>query len=378
LKKEVDEALKRLLLLLLLLTAACMTGGGQEKVVEKGERLTGPPQDGDIVRINYIMRVEGEIVDTTFKDVAEGTSNPEEIKLLHPFGYEPLTFIVGSGHVNPELSRAVKNMKVGEKVTVLIPPESFAGERREELVRLVPRFATVPREEVMTKERFQAMFDVEAEVGRSVAYPYWNSTVIEVSNNTVRLRHQPVNNSLIPVVGGNISVSFNESAVTMEFIPLLNVTFTPPQGGFITVIYANETHMLVDYNNPLAGKSLETEVYLEEVSGPFPWQESLDEALKLSKQEGKPVFALFTNTSCVTCRRIELEALTHPFILALKDRFVWSRIDVEAESEVAERYKAGELPLVLILKDGKEVRRITTYLPPEQLRAELNSTLEEA
>jgi FKBP-type peptidyl-prolyl cis-trans isomerase 2 len=341
-----------------------------------GPILEGPPKTGDVVKINYIMKTEGVVFDTTYEDVAMASPNSETIVPLHTFGFEPLSFIVGSGHMNPELSNAVESMKVGEKKTIIIPPEkSLFGTRREELVQVMPRFSRVPREETIPTPLFQSSFGIEPEVGIELPYQYWNSTIVEVNNESTIIRHNPVSGSNIEGLGGNVTVVFDETTVTMEFVPRINYTFRTPDGSYVTVVSANETHMVVDYNNPMAGKSIETEIVLEEISTPIQWQSNLKESLSLSAETGKPVFVLFTNVTCVTCRRIELETLTHPFMLALKDELVWTKIDNEIQKEVAEKYGAEELPLILILKNGEEIRRITDFLPPQALRAELESVL---
>ncbi|RMF90420.1 MAG: hypothetical protein D6733_03935 [Methanobacteriota archaeon] len=368
--------------IILLITAAvvvagCLGNGSTAPNTDAGKTLLDrAPSDGDIVTINYVMRVEGELLDTTYEELANASADAEDIAAAHPFGFEPLTFIVGSGHVNPEFSKTVKNMKPGDVVTIQIPPEETPwGPRVEGLVRTMSRFGHVPIEETLPTPLFQGMFGVEPEVGAEVAYQYWNSTVIEVTEESTTVRHNPENGSVIPVNGGNVTITYNETTVTMEFVPLINVTFIAPDGTPVTVIWANETHMVADYNNPLAGKNMEVEIHLEEVSPPVKWHTDIDEALSLSKSTGRPVFILFTNTTCVTCRRIELETLTHPFMLALKDSFIWTEIDPGIQRNAADRYGVSELPTILVLKDGKEIKRITTFLSADSMRAELESAL---
>ena len=92
-------------------------------------------KSGDFVYIEYTAKVSdsGEIFDTTKEDVAkkEGIFN-ERIK------YGPLPIIIDAGFTIAGLNDAIKEMNVGEKKKVLIPPEKAFGERNEELVRLIP------------------------------------------------------------------------------------------------------------------------------------------------------------------------------------------------------------------------------------------------
>jgi FKBP-type peptidyl-prolyl cis-trans isomerase 2 len=95
----------------------------------------GEMKSGDFVYIEYTAKVSdsGEVFDTTKEDVAkkEGIFN-ERIK------YGPLPIIIDAGFTIAGLNDAIKEMNVGEKKKVLIPPEKAFGERNEELVRLIP------------------------------------------------------------------------------------------------------------------------------------------------------------------------------------------------------------------------------------------------
>ena len=337
---------------------------------------TEHPRLGDVVSINYVMRTEGRVIDTTYEDVAKSSPDASLIASAHPFGFEPLTFSLGSAYVNPEFSTALEDMRVGEKKTFTWPPEkTMWGIRSEERVQLVQRFSTAPRKEAIPTPLFQQAFGIEPATGKEIQLDYWNSTITETNPEVTVLTHRPVNNSNFQFPGGNITIVFNEDIITMEFVPKLNSTSITSDGRFVTIVFSNETHMVVDYNPPLAGKTLEVEITLVKVSNQTAWETNLEAALNQSLQTGKPVFLLFTNIPCVSCRRIELETLTHPLALARKDDFIWAKVDTEIQKDVASEYGAQELPLILILKDKRELKRITDFLPPEGMRAEMESAL---
>jgi FKBP-type peptidyl-prolyl cis-trans isomerase 2 len=339
-----------------------------------GESASGTPGIGDVVKINYIMSAKGEVVDSSYEEVAKNSPNSDLILFLHPFGFEPSTFIVGSGHVNPEFSKGVRNMTVGEKNTLILPPQkSIGGERRDDLIQVMPRFSFVPREETIPTPIFRSAYGLEPAIGHVIGLDYWNSTLVEVDDEVTRLRHNPAEGSVFEFPGGNISIVFNESMITMEFIPKINVTSITADERYVTIPYSNETHMVVDYNHPLAGETLEVEMVLEEISKPMLWLFNLNDSLTAPTE--KPVFILFTNVSCVTCRRIQGESLTHPLALALKDEFVWVLIDIERREDIADQYGVETLPLILILKNDKEISRISNFLPPRALRAEMEAVL---
>jgi FKBP-type peptidyl-prolyl cis-trans isomerase 2 len=305
------------------------------------------PEVGDVVKINYIMKDEGVVVDTTYGEIARKSPDSELISAIHPFGFEPSSFIVGSGHINPEFSTAVITMRLGAKKTIVLPPEkSVGGPRNEDLIQVMERFTSAPREEVISTPQFQSIFGTTPEKGKKIELQYWNSTVTEVDNESTILRHDPKNSSLFEFPSGNLTIEFNETTIVMEFIPKINQTAIANDGRYVTILNSNKTHMTVDYNHHLAGKTLEVEIVLEEISDPILWNTDLESTLNKSTSDGKPVVILFTNVSCVNCRRIKLEALTHPFLLTLKDRFLWVDVDMEIKKDIAKRYGAETLPLM--------------------------------
>jgi FKBP-type peptidyl-prolyl cis-trans isomerase 2 len=90
---------------------------------------------GDFIRIRYTGKVKesGEVFDTTSSSVAKkaGIFNPK-------FSYGPVPVIVGAGKVVPGLDKAIIEMRVGEKKKVEIEPEMGFGERRADLIKIIP------------------------------------------------------------------------------------------------------------------------------------------------------------------------------------------------------------------------------------------------
>ena len=334
---------------------------------------------GKIVVVNYIMRAEGSVVETTIEDLAKSSSDFDFISSLHPFGFEPATFIIGSRFILPEISEATVGMQEGDSKTFVLPSDNpIGGEKSENLIRSISKFTILPVIEPIPRQGFNLTFGFEPYVGAEVQdFRFWNSTILEVTNETVVFQHQPEHGSTFEYLGGNITISLSDETISMEFIPRINYTFRAADGTFITVIDSNDTHITADYNHPLAGKDVEVELILEEISDPIIWLTGLHDSTSLSAHIEKPVFVLFTNLTCIECRRIQGEALTHMFTLALKDEFVWTEIDIEQQPEVAEQFGVETLPTVIILKKGEEKTRITNFLPPQAMRAMLNSVLEE-
>lgn len=95
----------------------------------------------------------------------------------------------------------------------------------------------------------------------------------------------------------------------------------------------------------------------------LPWIHDEPRALALAREQGKPVLIDFWAKSCVPCRVMEKEVLSHPAVLRhLVDRFVLLKVDVDQDMDrggkVRKKYRSTKLPeLVLLDPTGKEVAR---------------------
>ncbi|KAM7520923.1 hypothetical protein LguiB_019885 [Lonicera macranthoides] len=105
----------------------CKDGGIIKRILEKGEQ-SGQPGDLDEVLVKYtVMLVDGVIIAKT----------PEE-------GVE---FYVKDGHLFPALTKAIKTMRKGEKVNLIVQPQYSFGEGDEDRVKGLP---SIPRSSVLS------------------------------------------------------------------------------------------------------------------------------------------------------------------------------------------------------------------------------------
>lgn len=77
-------------------------------------------QDGQVVTLEYTLRVDGEVLDTSE-------------------GHEPIQFIQGKGTIIPGLEKALYGMEVGESKEVHIKAEDGYGEEDPEAYVDIPR-----------------------------------------------------------------------------------------------------------------------------------------------------------------------------------------------------------------------------------------------
>ncbi|MCX2726373.1 peptidylprolyl isomerase [Thermomicrobium sp. 4228-Ro] len=83
---------------------------------------------GKIVAIYYVLKVHG---------VVRYMRSPM-------LGDPPLEYLHGAGHLVPVLERALEGRRVGERFTVVVPPELGYGERKRSLQQRVPLDALHP------------------------------------------------------------------------------------------------------------------------------------------------------------------------------------------------------------------------------------------
>ncbi|MGC9059360.1 MAG: FKBP-type peptidyl-prolyl cis-trans isomerase [Candidatus Aenigmatarchaeota archaeon] len=92
-------------------------------------------QKGDFVYISYVGRIKetGEIFDLTSEEISkkEGIYNPE-------VRYGDIPIIVGAGFLLPGLEEEIEKMNVGERKIVELEAKKAFGERREDLIKLIP------------------------------------------------------------------------------------------------------------------------------------------------------------------------------------------------------------------------------------------------
>ena len=92
-------------------------------------------QQGDFVLIDFVGRIKdtGEIFDLTLVDVAK-----KENVYSDRLTYKPVMIIVGSAMTIKGLEEAVEGMQVGEKKKVEIETAKAFGDRRQDLIKLIP------------------------------------------------------------------------------------------------------------------------------------------------------------------------------------------------------------------------------------------------
>ena len=118
-------------------------------------QVVGP---GKVVTVAYELKDdEGDVIDTSEDS-------------------EPLIYLHGAGNVVDGIENALRGKAVGDRLSVVVPPEDGYGERDEAGVQEVPRKSFDPEAEL----EVGALFMTEDDSGNPI--PFW---VVEVAEETV-------------------------------------------------------------------------------------------------------------------------------------------------------------------------------------------------
>ena len=95
-----------------------------------------------------------------------------------------------------------------------------------------------------------------------------------------------------------------------------------------------------------------------------------------AKSTGKPVVLYFGASWCVPCHRMSQETFADPTVKGLLDRCIFEKIDADERPDVSKQAGARALPDIrFVSADGKELKRVTSFLGPELFADELRRLL---
>lgn len=254
-------------------------------------------EEGDTVSVRYAGRLEdGTLFDTNIEEVAiqEG---------MEKAAYPTLDFVAGAGQMIAGFDKAVIGMKEGEKKTITIQPEDGYGmpdptliqdiERVQELDRLedVNLISEIPADTFLYNfgvievgEEFEmpdtdimykvneitetsVFVELVIEEGEMYTFPgnQWKSTIMEIGEELVTLRHEPTEGySFEMALGDTLIQEVTEDKIIVKLDSEVGLKI-PTFMGVATVIEMTEETITVDFNNELAGKVLVFDIEMVKV-----------------------------------------------------------------------------------------------------------------
>ncbi len=251
----------------LALTVILITGCVTEETGKDSTTTTTAPLKkagmGDKVYVNYVGKfTNGTIFDTSYEEKAREAGIYDILR-----EYKPLEFTIGEKKVISGFEEAVINMKTGEEKTVRIPPKHAYGEVDPKKIERINRTQSSPRIEDVPREVFVKY--VEGEPFPGMVYntpPYdWDRTVLNVTNSTVTIRHDPGLNATIQTIFGLADVGFDEQYLHVRVNPVTGKTVMTAKGP-AKILNVTDDWITLDFNHWLAGKTLIFTLTLEDVT----------------------------------------------------------------------------------------------------------------
>jgi FKBP-type peptidyl-prolyl cis-trans isomerase 2 len=279
------------ILILFLAALILFSGCIGEKTVKKG----------DTISVNYTGSLQdGKVFDTNIESVAK------QHDIIKP-EYVPLKFKVGEPGMIKGFDEGVVGMKVGETKTLTIPPEKGYGPVKPELINtyniienVSARENTFPRVFNISLEQFETEYGPGHNKSDTIVYPGTNinltilniSSIVSLSYNLkadyqIFSQNSPWNLTVVKINETNVTIKpsvkindtvrfpldqFQKTPWTSTVIGLTddNITLrhnaipeTKVQSTFGTItVRFNETSLIIDQNNDLAGKTLTFNVTL--------------------------------------------------------------------------------------------------------------------
>jgi FKBP-type peptidyl-prolyl cis-trans isomerase 2 len=258
--------------------------GSPLQTAGKGGRNGGLQEikKGDVVSVNYTATLEdGSLLFTTYAELAKDQSRRKAPQYKEPKTFGPEEIVAGTSTKVPGIADAVIGMTPGARKQLSLPPETAYGPIDQAKIQTLPTIRSVPRKLSMSPEQFYEQFRVFPMQGRDVQLtPFLTARISEVTPDSAHLELTAKDGEEAEVEYGKVRIRSAADQVIVQLIPKIGTTFkSNTNEGRIT--RADGETFVVDFNSPLAGRTIGLDVEVVSVS-PIPeiaWSEDHDEEL---------------------------------------------------------------------------------------------------
>jgi FKBP-type peptidyl-prolyl cis-trans isomerase 2 len=179
--------------------------------------------------------------------------------------YAPLVFTVGSGQILQAFEDGLIGTEIGsEKIIVLSPEESY-GERNESRVLAVEKVAVVPLISDIPLDVFETGSGKKPIPNDTVQLKHWPAKVINATEDKVTIQNLPENDTIIETDYAPARITVNATHIKIELTPLKEIPYTTFLGP-TRAVFENQTTILLDYNHPLAGKTVVFDIVVKNIT----------------------------------------------------------------------------------------------------------------
>ena len=318
----------------------------------------------DLVVIDVTAGTEdGLLINTTLENVA----NQKDRKWLIGQGksekFHPVEVIAGEEQGFPGVNDTVIGMKKGEQKIVTIPAEKAYGEKDPQKILKYPSVRRIPRMARAEPLGFVQQYGIFPIKGKQISFnPYLNAKIMDVVETGVALElFMKPEEEMEKVNYGKTTVTLEKDEFLIKLRPEIGAVFElEKEKGIITE--AGEDTFTVDFNHPMAGKSMVLEVKVLDFTKAsianayeISWLEDFEVGTEESKKQNKPMVLLLYAGWCEWSQKMMKDVLNDPRVTSLHDDFVWVKIDSDKHREYKEGFEQKSYPKLLILNPQGDV-----------------------
>jgi FKBP-type peptidyl-prolyl cis-trans isomerase 2 len=340
-------------------TAKSMAAGENTAIVQKD----------DLTWVQYkLIDEKGRIWLSLFPDDTSGKEkkNASDAALRGLMTYFPL--VAARQTDVPGLDLAVLGMQKGERKRVTLPPAKGFGQRDDKLRIDFERTQKIPVQSTLERALFEQQFKISPKEGAQLEMPpHGRATILKVTDQEVTFKLQAENRRIDEAIGAT-EVKVDQGSITYTLTPRIGAQY-PFEGKSGTIVKSDAKTFTVDFNHPLAGQTVTLELLVHDfrkasalTDAAIEWVENYKRAQTIAHMEGKPIVLVLHAEWCSWCKRLFAETLADPIITAMRDRFVWVRIDSDKQKDYMTMFGQEGFPMMVLLdKQGQVTQKLQGF-----------------
>jgi FKBP-type peptidyl-prolyl cis-trans isomerase 2 len=318
----------------------------------------------------------GDLVTVTCAGDFDGTPVPVDLGTT-------LDVVAGTRSDIPGLADAVLGMKINEQKSKTIVPEQAFGKYDPSKIKGFSSVRTMPVTLSMAAQTYKKIYNTFPAKGDLVQItPYFKSRVIDVNDQTITVENLAQNGFSDKTRLGTTTISTDGEKITIRLDPNRGALFEVG-GKKGRVAKIEKDRFWVDFNHPLAGKTLHLDIAVKRLvkksaldGMALDWIEDHEFAIHVAEKRKQNCVLLLYADWCQWCKKMLETTFEDPRIRMLKNDFIWVKINSDEQKEIKQRYHQDGFPLTVLLDDhGNVIKQMSGFKNAEQLSFELKKIL---